>query len=122
MIIPANDLRKKIGEVIIISNDEDLEDGHYQIVDEDDTGTTLYDIKREVVREVQFDKEAELTTISMETEDRLRLLYDANSKIVLNLMNEGWVLSDDVNCSVLDVTPWLEKIKIIKFMLGDDYE
>lgn len=121
MTIQTSDIYNNIGEIISIKENDFLEDGNYQIIDEDEVGTTLYDIKNETIREVKFDDE-EFDKILMGAEDRMRLLYDAYTKIVLNLMREGYSLPEEHQHVELDITPWLNKLRVLKIMVGAEYE
>ena len=118
MKINTNEIWKHVGDFIILPESEDIPSGTYQIVDEDYDGITLFDFKKEVILEVEHIPQGDYVSVHGNQTEKLELLYEANVKVVLNLMRDGWVLPTHDNLNpTMDISPWVAKTNILKILI-----
>lgn len=104
-----------IGEVIQVQ-DEDIPNGSYLIVDVANS-VTLFNIKTEAIEEVNKFKNNEFIKLEVPIAEKVEFLYEANIKLVLNLIQNGWVLpSEEVTVPNQDITPYIAKVKVLKIL------
>lgn len=117
MTINSRKFWEHIGEFVDIN--ADTLNGTYQIIANEEDGLTLYDYKNQKVVENAEVQDGDYTLIFVDTHLKLELFYEASMKIVFGLMNNGWVLPSTLNPEpLLDLTDWVEKVKVVQDMLG----
>ena len=127
MNIKYEKLWKRHGEIIQITEDiNDYEDelaipkGSYQIIEKDEYGYELFNIKTYDMVHTEGAKMdgLEFRIMYADTQTILETMYDALTRQALNLTAEGWTINEDkYDRHSLDIAPLLGKIKVIKILL-----
>ena len=126
MNVKYENLWKRHGEIIQITEDiNDYEDelaipkGSYQIIEKDEYGYELFNIRTYNMvhtEGAQMDG-LEFNIMYADTQTILETMYDALTRQALNLTAEGWTIHDEYTPNALDITPLMDKIKVIKMLL-----
>lgn len=133
MKIKAVDIFEHIGNVVKISDNNQVKRGDYVIVetlneeinDVVEEVVVLYNVREQLVTSAVFEPEFEMTIIYTPMDERIELLLDANMSIAMTLMHQANVgdnygPSEEQQSMIQEMQPVLEKIKVLREIKGDN--
>ncbi|MCD6434770.1 MAG: hypothetical protein J7L15_00030 [Clostridiales bacterium] len=117
MKFKANEIINHIGDIVKIVDNKSVKDGTYQIVESNvETGyDILYDIHDSALYTITFDPSELLVVIYTPPAERLEFLYEAFTKIAMQLMNDGIFYDEDENDQAMNYI--IGKIKTTKMLI-----
>ena len=125
MKIELGKVFKHIGDVIQVKQpfkdfdgEVEIAPGTYQIIEKTPDGIDLYNLyTTELETLYEYQDSDKVTIITTPPQEKLELLLEAYTKVVIELLADGWTEIENPKPNDMDISPYMQRVVIVRKLL-----